>query len=334
MRRHGRPLAHAAALVVACLCLWTAEARAAAVPNTRVQLPPAMHFFTVPLEPVAGRPAGAFGGSLEVAYSSLFQSEVAQGGRNRFEADFELLTVTPRLAWRPTDRLELGLAIPVHNAGSGFLDRPIQEFHDAFDLPNGGRELVPNDQFRSSLVIDDRLVYEGEQRPGLGDLAVTQAWRLVGGPGSPFRLALRTGVELPTGDADRGYGSGEIDLGAALAMTVEAGGFALHAQALWSLPGDLAGESRVETHAAYGFGAALEAPIVRDRFHLLAQVDARTGFTSGTGLEALDGTLLQLSGGFALRLGRAWLTLGLAEDGRTGTSPDVTFLVRLSPALD
>src|SRR5690606_26534324 len=118
--------------------------------------------------------------------------------------------------------------------------RPIQEFHDAFDLPNGGRELVPNDQFRSSLVIDDRLVYEGEQRPGLGDLAVTQAWRLVGGPGSPFRLALRTGVELPTGDADRGYGSGEIDLGAALAMTVEAGGFALHAQALWSLPGDLA----------------------------------------------------------------------------------------------
>ncbi len=314
--------------------MWTSAARAAEVPNTRVQLPPATHFFAVPLEPVDDRPAGALRGSLEVAYSSIFQREGARGGRNVYEADLELLTVTPRLAWQATERLTLGLSIPVHNAGPGFLDRPIQDFHDAFDMPNGGREMVPNDRFRSRLVIDDRLVYQGEERPGLGDLAVTQGWRLAGRPGAPFRLAVRTGVELPTGDATRGYGSGEIDLGAALAATVEAGGFALHAQALISLPGDLAGVTRVETDAAYGFGVAIEAPLVRDRLHVLAQVDGRTGFVSGTGLEALDGNLLQIAGGFALRLGRAWITLGLAEDGHTGTAPDVTLLMRISSALD
>ncbi len=302
--------------------------------STRVQLPPAVHFFAVPLEPVRDWPAGTLRPSLDVAYSNIFQRESSWSGRNVFDADLDFLTVTPRLAWRPAERLSLGVALPIHNAGSGFLDRPIRDFHDAFGLPNGGRELVPNDRFRSRLVIENRLVYQGEQRPGVGDLAVTQGFRLAGGPADPFRMALRTGVELPTGDATLGYGSGEVDVGAALAATLEAGGFALHLQALWSLPGDLAGVTRVHTHAAYGFGAALEVPILEGRLLALAQVDGRTAFASGTGLEALDGSLLQVSGGLALRLGGAWITLGMAEDVQTGTAPDVTFLIRISPGLD
>lgn len=279
-------------------------------------------------------PRGGFRPSLEVAYSSAFQRERAREGANRFDADFELLTVTPRLAWWPADWLELAVAVPLVLPGSGFLDRTIQDYHDVFGLPNGGREMVANGRFASRLVVNGRRVYEGRQRFGVGDLAFVQGWRLVGGAGRPFALALRTGVELPTGDARRGFGSGEVDAGAALAATLERGGWALHVQASWLLPGDLAGESRVETHAAYGFGVAAEAPILRRRLSAIVQVDGRTPFVSGSGLEALDAPLLSLSVGGALRIGSVWLTLGVAEDLRTGSAPDVTFLLRLSPRLD
>lgn len=299
-----------------------------------MQLPPNVHLFVTPLEPVRSAKAGSVTTSLEVAYSNVFQREAARGGRSLYEADLELLTVSPRLAWRPVARVELGVSVPLHSAGSGFLDRPIQDYHDVFDFQNGGRESWPNDRFRSRLVVGGRKVYEGRQGAGLGDVAFTQSVRLAGRDDEPFRLALRTGVELPTGNAARGFGSGEVDLGAALAATAETGGVALHAQVLWSLPGDLAGESRVATRAAYGYGLAVEAPLARDRVHALAQIDGRTGFVGGTGLTVLDASLAQLSVGLALRLWDAWLTVAVAEDLRLGTAPDVTFLIRLSRDLD
>ncbi len=302
--------------------------------SSRAQLPPTLHLFQVPLEPVRLVPRGGLRSSLGVAYTSVFQRDRARGGANRFDADLELLTLTPALAWRPADRLELAVAVPLFLPGSGFLDRAIQDYHDFFNLPNGGRERFPTNRFASRLVVNGRRVYEGEQRFRVGDLAVMQGWRLVGGAGRPFALALRTGVELPTGDARRGFGSGEFDVGAALAATLERGGWALHAQASWLLPGDLAGESRVETHAAYGFGVAAEAPILRRRLSAVVQLDGRTPFVSGTGLDALDAPLLQLSVGGALRIGSVWLSLGVAEDLRTGSAPDVTLLMRLSPLLD
>lgn len=331
-----------AAALAACVGLLALPAPAAGagsdvggppLPAARVQLPPSLHLFDFPVEPVEPRPRARLRPSLEVAYTSAFQRELARGGANRFEADFELLTVTPRLAWRPADRLELAVAVPLFLPGSGFLDRAIEEYHDLFGLSNGGRERVPNNRFASRLVVGGRPVYQGTQRLGVGDLAFVQGWRLAGGEGRPLALALRTGVELPTGDAGSGFGSGEVDLGAALAGTVARGGWALHWQARWLLPGDLAGESRVETHAAYGLGVAAEAPILARRLSAVVQLDGRTPFASGTGLEALDAPLLQLTVGGALRIGSVWLALGLAEDLRGGSAPDVTFLMRLSPLL-
>jgi hypothetical protein len=303
------------------------------LPGGRVQLPPVMHFFVVPLERSRQPPPGGLVASLDVAYSNILQLELARGGRNRFEADLELLTVTPKLAWRPADRLDLALALPLHLPGSGFLDRAIEGYHDLLGLDDDARDVLPHDEFASRLVVDDRLVYQGEQRAGVGDLAFTQGWRLAGGADRPFALSLRTGVEAPTGDAGRGFGSGEVDLGAALAASVRGRGVALHGQVTWSLPGDLAGESRVETRAAYGFGLAAEVSLMRDRLAALAQVDGRTPFASGTGLIVLDDPLLQATFGLGLRVGKAWVTVGVAEDVRTGVSPDVTFLIRLSPRV-
>lgn len=302
--------------------------------SLRAQLPPSLHFLQLPVGSARPLPPGRLRPSLAVAYSSIFQIEEARGGASRFEADLELLTIEPRLVWRPADRLELSVAVPAFLPGSGFLDRPIQDYHDFFDLPNGGREAVANDRFASSLAVDGRVVYRGEPRFGVGDLALVQSWRLAGGGERPFAVALRTGVELPTGDADRGYGSGEVDVAAALAATVGRGGWALHGQASWLLPGDLAGASRVETHAAYGLGVAVEAPLVRRRLEAVVQLDGRTPFASGTGLDALDAPLLQLTVGGALRIGGVRLTLGLAEDLRSGAAPDVTLLIRVSPRFD
>jgi len=106
----------------------------------------------------------------------------------------------------------VGLNLPYVRHSGGFLDNAIESWHDTFGLPNGGRELRPQDllqfDYSSSGVLLQGLT---QDQTGLGDVSLTAA-RVLGEGG----LELHARVKLPTGDVERFTGSGGTDIGFSL----------------------------------------------------------------------------------------------------------------------
>lgn len=78
-------------------------------------------------------------------------------------------------------------------------------------------------------VKENQLVTADES--GIGDMTVELKWRFCENEKNGFSLALKPGISLPTGDADRGLGAGRVTGGAVLIATKEFGALTLHANA-------------------------------------------------------------------------------------------------------
>lgn len=78
-------------------------------------------------------------------------------------------------------------------------------------------------------VTENQLVSADES--GIGDMTLELKWRLYENKKSGFSLALKPGISLPSGDADRGLGTGRVTGGAVLIATKEFGPLTLHANA-------------------------------------------------------------------------------------------------------
>lgn len=120
------------------------------------------------------------------------------------QAGTESLTLdgeTARLAWRymqGADGWEWGFELPVVHVGGGFMDSFIEGWHDFFGLPNGGRELAPQDRYQYRYERDGSVVLDRtEEGWALGDVRLSAGWAL------SDSLALRGELKLPTGDEDK-----------------------------------------------------------------------------------------------------------------------------------
>ncbi|WP_164926850.1 transporter [Chlorobaculum tepidum] len=70
-----------------------------------------------------------------------------------------------------------------------------------------------------------------DDESGIGDMTVELKWRFLENEKSGLSLAVKPGISLPTGDADRGLGTGRVTGGAVLIATKEFGALTLHANA-------------------------------------------------------------------------------------------------------
>ncbi|HSW14114.1 MAG TPA: DUF3187 family protein [Solimonas sp.] len=228
---------------------------------------------------------------------------------------------TARLAWRyrqGMDGWDWGVELPVVHAGGGFLDSFIEDWHDFFGLPNGGREFAPQDRY---LYQYDRggstRLQRTEEGWALGDLRVSAGWAL------NESLALRGELKLPTGDDDQLSGG---NLGAA-------------AWGDWALPFDL--DSRWSGFVSAGLSANQKGDVLEDQqetlvpfggaglfFRAWRQVELGTQFNLHGPLYD-DSELDELSrAGGQLVFGGRWLGAGWAldlavqEDILTRSSPD------------
>ena len=201
--------------------------------------------------------------------------------------------------------------------GGGFLDGWIQDWHDWFGLPNGGRERTPDDQYRfryerQNVVLLD----EAGGGTGLGDSTITLGRRL--GKGS----ALRGMAKLPTGDDD----------------SLEGG---VAGYALWLEPAAVLAP-RVDTFVALGvsysergpalaqmqrrevvFGGVGLAIPVTTTVRLALQVQGHGRLFDGSELTPLARPGMPLSVGLQFRTSaRGSFELGFQEDPSVNGSPD------------
>ncbi|ALC15353.1 hypothetical protein DSOUD_0564 [Desulfuromonas soudanensis] len=236
---------------------------------------------------------------------------------------------------------EVGVEIPWVMHRKGFLDRFIVDWHDTFNLPQGGRDERPVDRLAYRYSRDGvELVNVDESTEGFGDLRLTAAWQLSRREepsGARSALALHSSLKLPTGDSDRLLGSGSTDL--ALWLSAEnswrasLGRGSLYGAAGMMLLSDgrvLPGQQRnLAGFATLGSGWA-----PWERLALKVQLDGHTPFYGGSDLDELASPTAQLTLGGTLGLWpEGWLDLGVGEDLAVRTSPDVVFHLALRTAF-
>lgn len=245
--------------------------------------------------------------------------------------DGETWRAALRLRTRFRERWEFGLEIPWIRHTGGSLDDLIDDWHALFSLPGGIRDQRPRDALRYAYRDSAGDVFEfDESDGGLGDVRLSAGYRLR--QDANGSLSLRAAVELPTGDTAELTGNGAADYSVGLAWQrnpAAPGG-------RWStyvVAGVIRfGESDLPALDTREYGGWIQAGVgwrVLPRLELLGQLQAASSPIDAE-LDAWGGSLL-LGLGAGIDLGRHYrLQLGFTEDIDVETSPDITFMLRLS----
>ncbi len=292
-------------------------------------------FNRAPFTAILGIPDGwvdAGGPAAELSWDIANNASIQQAGDERLELDGETHTLTLRLQHRYGRRLSFGAEVPWIAHNGGFLDRPIDAWHETFGLHEGIRPLLPTGQLQFVYIREGvQEVALDDATSGLGDVRTSAAWSLFGGGGEPLRADLLADIEWPTGDPDRLTGSGSTDVAAGLRLARPASppgsrfGWSLTGGLVW--PGDVDPPLPAASARIVYYDAALSWAAARS-FDLVLQVQGNTA-AYRSDLEMLGSSAMQLGGGFLWRFSnRFGVRLGIFEDIRTDTAPD--FATQLS----
>ena len=155
--------------------------------------------------------------AFDSAYTRLFQNGHLPGADVVF--DGELWRNSCALRWGLGERTDLEFEIGVLYAANGFLDRIVQNYHQFFGFPNGGQEERPLFAYEMDVHKNGQEIYHLDAyEPGLTDLPIVLTQRIVDETAGTPAIALRAGIELPTGSSSRGFGNGGIDWGAGVLL--------------------------------------------------------------------------------------------------------------------
>jgi Protein of unknown function (DUF3187) len=253
---------------------------------------------------------------------------VDRNARETLIVDAETRELRLQGAWGMTDRLALHWQIPYRYTGAGSLDSFIDSWHDFFGLPEGDRNVLPEDRFRIAYERDGIVRIDSTTSvEGLGDVVLGALYALR----ATDRTYATTGIqiELPTGDADDFNGSGALDIAALMALEHRLDDrWTTYAQAAvsWLGKGDLLPDQQESVVWSAMAGISFDAA---SRVRLNVQFDAHTGAYSDSDIEYLGEALILTLGG-SIRLKSWQLDLGVSEDILVDASPDVVFMLGVS----
>lgn len=264
------------------------------------------------------------------SYSSLFLSGAENG--DQFAMDGEIWRSS--IKWRQgvADGFELSAELPVLHTTGGFLDGFIVGYHDALGLPDQSRSDFPRNRFRVFARHDGQEVYAlREESLLLADVPLSAAFQLcrpyAGSPG----VLLRAGVELPTGDEDRGAGNGELDATLGVAASLPLRQFTVHGHAQHTFAGTpaRARAAGLSFRDVTALGLGLEFGVT-DRLGALVQVEWETSTLRGLDLARTQREQVLLWLGGRWQIGDRWhLEFALGEDLQGFASPDFTLWLSL-----
>lgn len=234
--------------------------------------------------------------------------------------DLELTEFDVRIKKRTGIATELGIDIPVIRPTGGFLDGPLEQWHDLLKVGDYGRSSLPKNTFLYEVALNNQLVVRGvNDRSGIGDVRVT-AKQLVRSH-APL-VSLMAGIELPTGDAKSGYGNGSYDAGAAVLADLR---FLEYYQGTANfgitVPGDFRGWQTVGLRPFWHAGVSLEAAWWGP-FSVVAQTLVQTSPLPETGIRQMDWPAVLLTIGGRYRSAQGSIECSLTEDLDTAGAPD------------
>lgn len=259
------------------------------------------------------------------AYSNIFESSEEGADSVDFDGEIWRTSVALRRALAPGVDVEIEL--PVVYATSGFLDLIVEDFHDFFGFPNGGRSDKPRFAYDMVAVNDGTEAYRMEgNEVGIGDVPIILTAAIQEESATAPAVAVRAGLELPTGSESSGFGNGGVDFGAGILAERSWGRWTATGAIDWV---DVQSSSSFESAgvaAQDGFDAQIGGEYRwNDDLSLLLGSVYSPAATEDIPLEEISGPLLSLDVGAAWDLApRSRLLFVFSEDLITESAPDFT----------
>lgn len=315
-----------ASIAASCAQLTPSEEPRAVVRGplpTRVMLPQGLAFPEPRARSVRTQRRGSFGAAAVLSYASIYEYARVPPDVVELDADLAHVGLSARYGLDAATDIEVELASSF--ASSGFLDGFVDEFHALFGFPDGDRPARPNDEYALHLAHGGTTVWQRpEDEVEVMDLPVRITHMLRAPEGGLVGVALRAGVELPTGSAARGTGSDglDYDLGVLFERT----------RGRWTLTGgvDLVFIDVPDTYRAAGvapddlcvgtFGAEY---CWDDSTSLLGGLRYRTPFTNDFEIKEIDRPVLDLAFGLARDAGAGRWFAAFHEDVFADSGPDL-----------
>ena len=294
---------------------------------TRDQNPLLLGFgLPMPL-PASIRQAPAWSFSLDLNWSNtaLVQAE----GDEELIVDAETRETRLTIGRALTDRFGLQVQIPYRNVGAGSLDSFIDDWHDAFGLPEGARPQLPEDEMHvgyeraGAVMFDTSSPYDG-----LGDISLDLGYELHSSPAASLSVWLS--LELPTGSDSAFTTNDALDASVVLASERRFDErWSLFGQGAVSMlgEGDLLADQQHDLvwSGLAGIGWRPFAPV-----EFKVQIDARTAVFDDSALDFLNEAVVLTVGG-AIHWRSGWrLDLGVSEDILVESAADVVFVIGVS----
>jgi hypothetical protein len=239
---------------------------------------------------------------------------------------FETLRSGLFLRYGATDKLELGLEIPVLYRYQGFMNGAITTTERATTGLNPDRDALKNTNFVFNVTRNGQTIMSGGPGAmGLGDTTLMSKYQLLTEGAAMPAVSFRGAVKLPTGDQSAFFGSGSPDFGLGLAAEkLVAGRWLLYANVTGVVPtGTIAGFSLRPTLSGL---AAIEY-LWSENLSITTHFDYYSSPFSGTGSPVFDQGVTESVLGFSYRVVPRFLWQVYAVENLdfiTGSAADFT----------
>ncbi|MBK7643031.1 MAG: DUF3187 family protein [Planctomycetes bacterium] len=266
---------------------------------------------------------------IESAYSNMFQNGTGDGLQEVI-LDGEIWTNTLVTTVGISERADVELDLGLLYASNGFLDGLIEDYHHWFGFPGGGRDERPRDNYEMHADIGGRRVYQlTPYEFELLDTPLVFTERVVDEDERTPAIALRVGVDLPTGSQARGTGNGGWDWGAGLLAEKTLGRWSFTGALDWvdaKRPSSFVG-SGVDVYDGFDVQLGVEYRW-NDELSLLTGLVLTPPATRQFTIKELDREVLGLDVGAAWDTGEnSVLHAGFEEDLLSASGPDIVFFV-------
>ena len=288
---------------------------------TRSQNPLLQSYF-IPAQPLASDKKWSFTHSLYI--TNTYQTDLNSSEQLLIDVEnnrFDLQVNYRRQSWLFNANLSL-----ISNR-RGFLDQAIEDWHDFFGMPQGGRDRVEHDQIQLLYRKDGITVVDSrESSSGLADIQLAAGFQLTA------NSQVWAALELPSSADSALITNDAPDLAIWYsAWSRQTDQFSSHGNVGLAFPAD-DGLFKGRLHDQFLFAQAGMIYRINPRYRILLQADYHSPIVKHSSLDALEDSL-QMQ--FALGLPRLFddyqLDLYFSEDIAPGHAPDITFGLSLSP---
>lgn len=239
---------------------------------------------------------------------------------------FETLRSGLFLRYGATDKLELGLEVPVLYRYQGFMNGAITATERATTGENPARAAFRNSSFLFNVTRNGQTIMNGGPGTmGMGDTTLMSKYQLLIEGAVMPAVSLRGAVKLPTGDQSAFFGSGSPDFGLGLAAEkLVAGRWLLYANVTGVVPtGTIAGFGLQPTLSGL---AAIEY-LWSENLSITTHFNYYSSPFSGTGSPVFDQGVTESVLGFSYRVVPRFLWQVYAVENLdfiTGSAADFT----------